>query len=59
METMNTQDEIIDIASRMGQELQDMIDEAEAAGCKNPLPGTKALLDEWEATYKKIEQRGL
>lgn len=48
-----TKDELIDIASRMAQELQDFIDEAEQSGCENPFPGTRTLIDEWEAIYKR------
>lgn len=51
---MSIQDEILEIATRMAQELQDIIDDAEDAGCDNPLPGTKALLDEWEAAYREV-----
>ncbi len=48
-----TQEEFIDIGSRMAQELQDFITDAEKAGCKNPLPGTKSLIDEWENIYSR------
>ena len=48
-----TQDEFIDIGSRMAQELQDCIADAEAAGCENPFPGMKELIDEWEAIYAR------
>lgn len=47
-----TESELIDIASRMAQELQEFIDEADA-GCENPLPGTAALIEEWESVYRR------
>ena len=61
-----TEDEFIDIASRMAQELQDVIADAETAGCVNPFPGVKELIDEWESIYirthpswqKEIVERG-
>lgn len=54
--TSSNNPELLDIATRMAQELQDMIDEAERAGCKNPLAGTQALLDEWETAFKEAIQ---
>ena len=53
MSTFVTEDEFIDIASRMAQELQEFIDDAEQAGCKNPLPNTKELINEWENIYQR------
>lgn len=50
-----TEGEFIDIGSRMAQELQEFIDEAERAGGDNPLPGTKALIEEWEAIYARSD----
>lgn len=40
-------------ATAMAQELQDMIGDAEDAGCKNPLPASQALIDLWEALYQE------
>ena len=48
-----SESEFIDIGSRMAQDLQEFIDDAVKAGCKAPLPGTKALIDEWEAIYSR------
>jgi ArsR family metal-binding transcriptional regulator len=45
-------DQIENWADRAVQELQDLIDEAEEAGCQNPYPGTAALIDE----YNQIKQ---
>lgn len=50
-----TESELIDIGSRIAQELQEFIDEAEQAGCSDPLPGTKALIDEWEDIYNRTD----
>ena len=50
-----TESELIDIASRMAQELQDFIDEAVDAGCENPFPGTAALIEEWETAYRRTQ----
>jgi len=51
--TTVTEEEFIDIGSRMALELQDCIDDAEKAGCKDPFPGMKDLIDEWEAIYSR------
>ena len=49
-----TEDEFIDIGSRMAQELQDFVDEAEtASGDENSLSCVRELIDEWEAVYKR------
>lgn len=48
-----TTEELIDIACLLAQELEDFISEAESAGCDAPFPGTRALLDDWEAIYKR------
>lgn len=48
-----TQEELLDIGSRMAQELQEFIDDAENDGNKNPLPGVKQLVDEWEEIYSR------
>ena len=50
-----TQEEIIEIAAKMAQELQDIIGDAEKAGCQNPLPGVKALIDEWEDVFSRTQ----
>lgn len=47
----NATEELLDIATRMAQEITDFIDEAEQAG--SPLPGVKALIDEWEEIHAK------
>tara|TARA_B110000196_G_C21141544_1_gene664062 strand:- start:41 stop:238 length:198 start_codon:yes stop_codon:yes gene_type:complete len=52
-ETSTKLSDVIKLSIAMAQELQEMIDEAEKAGCKNPMPATKALLDEWEAYYQE------
>lgn len=59
---MNAEPEVIEllgeairIAINMAQELQDIVDEAEAAGCTNPFPSTQALLNEWNAFYKTAQ----
>lgn len=44
-------DQLLDIASRMSQELQDFIGEAEHAG--SPLPSVKLLVDEWETIHSQ------
>lgn len=46
-------DELLEIATRMAQELQDFIGDAEA--CGSSLPGTKSLVDEWETAYQKAQ----
>lgn len=51
-----TAHDFLDIGARMAQDLQEYIDEAENAGCKNPFPGTAALIDEWEKLHKKSNQ---
>ena len=48
-----TEDEFIDIGNRMAQELQDVIADAETAGCSNPFPGMKELINEWEEIYSR------
>lgn len=52
---MNNKDKLIEIATHMAQELQEFVEEAEKAGCKNPLPGTQALIDEFNEEYKKSD----
>jgi len=42
----------------MAQELQEIIGEAEAAGCKNPFPATQGLLKEWEVFYQVMNLIG-
>lgn len=44
--------EIVDIASRMAQELQDYADAAVAAG--SAIAATQALVDEWESLYQRL-----
>ena len=48
-----TVNEIVEVATRMAQELQDFIGEAELAGCHNPFPATVQLLDEWENVFQR------
>jgi hypothetical protein len=36
----------------MAQELQEIIGEAEDAGCENPFPDIQGLLKEWEVFYQ-------
>jgi hypothetical protein len=40
-------------ATAMAQELQEIIGDAEDAGCENPLPVSQALIDLWEALYQE------
>jgi len=42
-------EELLDIASRMAQELQEICDDARQAGCS--LESTQALVDEYEKEY--------
>jgi len=51
-----TAHDFLDIGARMAQDLQEYIDEAENAGCKNPFPGTSELIEEWEQLHKKSNQ---
>jgi len=46
------QDDLVEIAERMSQELQDFVDAANEAG--SPLEGTKALLDEWNEAFARF-----
>jgi hypothetical protein len=39
-------------STAMAQELQEIIGEAEAAGCENPMPSVQGLLKEWEVFYQ-------
>lgn len=48
-----SQEELIDIATKLAQTIQDVIDEAEEAGCDDPFPDFRLLLEEWEAIYKR------
>lgn len=41
------------MAIAMAQEIQEIIGDAEDAGCKNPLPASQALIDLWEALYQE------
>jgi hypothetical protein len=50
-----TKDDLIQIATKMAQELQDIISDAENAGCKNPFPGTQLLVDEWEGIFMRTD----
>jgi hypothetical protein len=43
---------IIQYAIAMAQELEEIIGDATDAGCPNPMPGTQAIVNEWEAFYK-------
>jgi small-conductance mechanosensitive channel len=40
-------------ATSMAQELQEIIGDAETAGCENPIPTSQALVDLWEALYQE------
>jgi len=49
-----TENELIDIGRRMAKDLQSYINVAIESGCgDNPLPHTKALVDEWEEIYSR------
>lgn len=49
-----TEEEFIDIGSRMAQELQELVDDAiKSSGEEDSLPGVRELIDEWEAVYKR------
>ena len=50
-----TQDDFIDLGSRMSQELQEFVDEAAAAGSENPLPGVTDLINEWDALVQRAD----
>jgi len=50
---MSDNDEVIEIGIKLAQTIQDVIDDAEEAGCDNPFPDFKMLLNDWEAVYKK------
>lgn len=51
-----TEEEFIDIGSRMAQELQEFVDDAvKASGDENALPGVRALIDEWNDVYKRSD----
>jgi len=49
------QDDLVEIAERMSQELQEFIDAADEAG--SPLEGTKALLDEWNEAFARFNSQ--
>ena len=51
-----TEHELIEIACRMAQELQEFIGDAQESGCENALPGTQALVDEWESIYRRTDE---
>lgn len=46
----NNYDELLEIACRMSQELQELIDDAQEAG--SDLPATRELLEDWNEVYK-------
>ncbi|MBD3609049.1 MAG: hypothetical protein HUJ30_00710 [Gammaproteobacteria bacterium] len=50
---MDNCEELIEIAERMSQELQDFIDEGINGG--RDMSGPQALLDEWNAAYSKSQ----
>lgn len=52
IDTSKKLSDTIKFSIAMAQELQEIIGEAEAAGCTDPFPATQALLDEWESYYK-------
>ncbi len=43
-------DELLDIALKMHQELQEFVDDGEQAGCN--MKATKSLLAEWDEAYQ-------
>jgi len=47
--------DLIEIAERMSQEMQDFIDVARQSG--SSLPGTEGLLNEWNEAYRKYNIR--
>ncbi|MEE9356895.1 hypothetical protein [Candidatus Vondammii sp. HM_W22] len=49
-------DEMLDIACKMAQDIQDYIDAGEEAG--SPCTGSSELLKEWETFYKKHNAEG-
>lgn len=49
------EDELVDIGCRMAQELQDVLSEAEMAGCEDPFPHMKELINDWEAVYARSD----
>ncbi len=46
--------EILSIAIKMAQELQEFVGDAEQSGSTTPLPGTVALIEEWESAYQAL-----
>ena len=50
-----TEQEFIEIGTKMAQELQDCIADAEYAGCVNPFAYMKEIIDEWEAIYQRCD----
>ncbi|MBL3601595.1 MAG: hypothetical protein JMN25_17315 [gamma proteobacterium endosymbiont of Lamellibrachia anaximandri] len=46
--------DVIDIASRMAQDLQDYVDEAKEGG--SSVEGTQELVDEWEQIYAEVNR---
>ncbi len=48
--------EIETIASRMAEELQDILDDARDAG--SDLPSAQKLLDEWAAVHARLNSSG-
>ena len=49
------EDELIEIGTSMAQALLEIVEDAEEAGCENPMPGIKALIDEWEEIFKRTQ----
>ena len=47
-------EELVETATLMAQELEDIITEAEEAGCDNPFPEIRALLNDWESIFKRV-----
>ncbi len=50
-----SENEFIDICSRMAEELQGFIDDAQEAGCIDPLPGAKELINVWREIYNRCD----
>ena len=52
-EEENTAENLIEVGTKLAQELQDILDDAHKAG--SDLPGVQALIDEWETAYQQHE----
>lgn len=49
-----TVDEIEQVAIKLADELQDVINDAVEAGSENPFPHIQNILDEWQEVYSRL-----